>query len=231
MLVGDDGEVTVESRAICAKLCGAKRRGAGAQPLGGTDLGLRRLVRRAARGRDVPHRGAAQVPRLKSAWERALYVFVKERKFGRGCVAEWGRERDQLHARAVELLRPTPRRCAGSHFSSARADARRRGSLRSDGHARGGRGLPPGRSRRRLSTVDAQAGGGGVPQVEARSHSLWPWLRASSLVLHPHPRFSSRRFPFALTATSNPQTSGFVGLAEQWKTTGREPGMRTGNVA
>jgi glutathione S-transferase len=45
--------------------------------------------------------------RQKSAWERALFVFVKERKFGTGCVDAWKRDMDNLVARLVDLLAPT----------------------------------------------------------------------------------------------------------------------------
>ncbi len=108
VLVGDDGEVTVDSRAICAKLLqGEAATVLVPSPWEGPIWAYADWCDGPLE--DVMFRLAAplQVPRLKSAWERALYVFVKERKFGRGCVAEWGRERDQLQARAVELLRPT----------------------------------------------------------------------------------------------------------------------------
>jgi len=42
-----------------------------------------------------------------SDWERALYVLVKERKFGAGCVDAWERDRDRLIADARKLVGPT----------------------------------------------------------------------------------------------------------------------------
>lgn len=39
--------------------------------------------------------------------ERALFIFIKERKFGMGCVSEWQRTRKELIDRAKVLLAPT----------------------------------------------------------------------------------------------------------------------------
>ncbi len=44
--------------------------------------------------------------RFSSPWEKALFVLVKERKFGPGAVARWAAERDDLVARARSLLAP-----------------------------------------------------------------------------------------------------------------------------
>jgi glutathione S-transferase len=51
-----------------------------------------------------------------TAWERGLYVLVKERKFGAGCVDAWARDRDVLIARARHLLEPTLRTLAARPF-------------------------------------------------------------------------------------------------------------------
>jgi glutathione S-transferase len=51
-----------------------------------------------------------------TAWERALYVLVKERKFGAGCVDQWEREREALFAKARHLLAPTLRTLAARPF-------------------------------------------------------------------------------------------------------------------
>jgi glutathione S-transferase len=52
-------------------------------------------------------------PTVRDAWETpgdaALYVFVKERKFGAGCVTAWERDRPALLAKAKKLLAPTLR--------------------------------------------------------------------------------------------------------------------------
>ena len=54
--------------------------------------------------------------RWKSAGDRALYVLIKERKFGAGCVDAWERDTDQLLARAQELLEPTVRTLSAQPF-------------------------------------------------------------------------------------------------------------------
>lgn len=50
-------------------------------------------------------------PAVRDAWptpgDRALYVLIKERKFGAGCVDAWLRDRDVLITRAQQLLTPT----------------------------------------------------------------------------------------------------------------------------
>jgi glutathione S-transferase len=110
VLVDDDGTVVVESRDICE-----------------------RLIARPGAGRLVPERFEAAVwayhdfvdgpledvlfrigsPAVRAAWQspsdRALYVLVKERKFGAGCVDAWLRDRDALVARAERLLAPSLR--------------------------------------------------------------------------------------------------------------------------
>ncbi|HEX6765159.1 MAG TPA: glutathione S-transferase C-terminal domain-containing protein, partial [Polyangiaceae bacterium] len=50
-------------------------------------------------------------PAMRDAWknpsDRALYVLIKERKFGAGCVTAWERDRPALVAKAKRLLAPT----------------------------------------------------------------------------------------------------------------------------
>jgi glutathione S-transferase len=50
-------------------------------------------------------------PAVRDAWpslgDRALYVIIKERKFGAGCVDAWERDRSQLIERARRLLAAT----------------------------------------------------------------------------------------------------------------------------
>ena len=43
----------------------------------------------------------------KSPSDRALYVLIKERKFGAGCLNDWERNRTALVTRAQRLLSPT----------------------------------------------------------------------------------------------------------------------------
>lgn len=51
--------------------------------------------------------GIAQ--RFETAFERALFVFSKERKFGSGCVQAWEHDADALFDRLVLALEPTTR--------------------------------------------------------------------------------------------------------------------------
>jgi glutathione S-transferase len=50
-------------------------------------------------------------PSVRDAWERpsdrALYVLIKERKFGAGCVDAWERDRSALLDKARHLLAPS----------------------------------------------------------------------------------------------------------------------------
>jgi glutathione S-transferase len=39
--------------------------------------------------------------------DRAMFTFIKERKYGAGCVAQWEREREALIGKAAALLEPT----------------------------------------------------------------------------------------------------------------------------
>ena len=41
--------------------------------------------------------------------DRALFIFIKERKYGPGCVAQWEREHEVLTRKAAGLLEPTLR--------------------------------------------------------------------------------------------------------------------------
>jgi glutathione S-transferase len=118
VLVDDAGGVIPDSRAICAELV---QRDSG-----------RRLVPSPWEGpiwayadwcdgplEDVMFRIATPLARRQhftDPWERALYVFVKERKFGRGCVDEWERGREELIARAQDLLAPSCRTLAHQPF-------------------------------------------------------------------------------------------------------------------
>ena len=45
--------------------------------------------------------------RFATPFERGLFVFVKERKYGPGCVIEWARTADELFSRLEQLLAPT----------------------------------------------------------------------------------------------------------------------------
>ncbi len=108
VLVGDDGSVTVESRDICEKLlAGDAGRRLVPSPLEGPIWGYADFTDGPLE--DVLFRIAS--PAIRDQWEspgdRALYVLVKERKFGAGCVTAWEKNRDALVARARHLLAPT----------------------------------------------------------------------------------------------------------------------------
>ena len=59
-------------------------------------------------------------PAVRDHWpnpgDRALYVLIKERKFGAGCVDAWQRDRDQLVQKARKLLAPTLTTLASRKF-------------------------------------------------------------------------------------------------------------------
>jgi len=108
VLVDDAGAVTVESRDICEKLL---RGPAGARlvpaPLEGPIWAYADFIDGPVE--DLLFRVASPFVRdhWKTDWERGLYVFSKERKFGAGCIDAWQRDRDGLLARARRLLAPT----------------------------------------------------------------------------------------------------------------------------
>jgi glutathione S-transferase len=110
VLVEDDGTVVVESRDICERLL--ERPEAAPllpSPLEGPIWGYADFVDGPLE--DVLFRIGS--PAVRDAWpsasDRALYVLVKERKFGAGCVDAWERDREALIARGRKLLAPTLR--------------------------------------------------------------------------------------------------------------------------
>lgn len=117
VLVDDAGTVTVDSRAICERLLEGD---AGARLVPPPWAGPIWAYADWCDGplEDVMFRLASPPTRRRFAdpWERALYVFVKERKFGRGCVDEWERGRADLLVRARALLAPSGRTLAVRPF-------------------------------------------------------------------------------------------------------------------
>jgi glutathione S-transferase len=108
VLEDDEGKPLVESRAICERLLA----GAGGERLVPPPLeGPIWAYADFADGplEDVLFRIAS--PPIRDSWtnpfERALYVLIKERKFGPGCVDAWARDTPALLARAQHLLQPT----------------------------------------------------------------------------------------------------------------------------
>jgi glutathione S-transferase len=118
VLVDDDGRVIVDSRAIAAELVD---RPGGARLVPSPWEGPIWAYADWCDGplEDVMFRIATPLARrdfFTDPWERALYVFVKERKFGRGCVDDWERSHEDLVARARELLEPSCRTLARQPF-------------------------------------------------------------------------------------------------------------------
>lgn len=108
VLVDDAGKVIVESRVICEALLsrpGAKH--LVPSPFEGPIWAYADFVDGPLE--DILFRIAS--PAVRDAWttpfERALYVLVKERKFGAGCVDAWERDRASWIAKARQLLAPT----------------------------------------------------------------------------------------------------------------------------
>jgi glutathione S-transferase len=108
VLVDDAGAVTVESRDICAKLVAGP---GGARlvpaPFEGPIWAYADFIDGPVE--DLLFRVASPFVRdhWKTDWERGLYVFSKERKFGAGCIDAWQRDRDGLLAGARRLLAPS----------------------------------------------------------------------------------------------------------------------------
>jgi glutathione S-transferase len=108
VLVDDAGAVTVDSRDICEKLW----RGPGGArlappPLEGPIWAYADFIDGPVE--DLLFRVTSPFVRdqWKTDWERGLYVFSKERKFGAGCIDAWQRDREALLARARRLLGPS----------------------------------------------------------------------------------------------------------------------------
>jgi glutathione S-transferase len=108
VLVDDDGSVIVESREICEHLLAKSGRARLVpSPFEGPIWAYHDFVDGALE--DVLFRLSS--PAVRDGWgnagDRALYVLIKERKFGAGCVDAWLRDRDALITRARKLLAPT----------------------------------------------------------------------------------------------------------------------------
>jgi glutathione S-transferase len=109
VLVDDAGAVTIESRDICEKLIARTPGGARLTPapLEGPIWAYADFIDGPVE--DLLFRVASPFVRdqWKTDWERGLYVFSKERKFGAGCIDAWQRDREALLARARRLLAPS----------------------------------------------------------------------------------------------------------------------------
>jgi glutathione S-transferase len=117
VLLTEDGRVIVESRVICQHLlAGRAGEKLAPAPLEGPIWAYADFVDGPLE--DVLFRIAS--PDVRDAWptaaERGMYTYIKERKFGAGCVDAWQRERPQLIQRAESLLAPTLKTLAQRPF-------------------------------------------------------------------------------------------------------------------
>jgi glutathione S-transferase len=117
VLVDDAGAVIIESRDICRHLLAGQ---AGSRLVPAPWEGPIWAYADFADGplEDVVFRIGS--PSVRDAWatpgDRALYVLVKERKFGAGCIDTWRRDQSGLMARARLLLEPTLKTLAARDF-------------------------------------------------------------------------------------------------------------------
>jgi glutathione S-transferase len=114
----DDGTVVTDSRRIVETLVRTDTRFAPLAPAAEAAAIWAYVDWAGGQLEDVAFRIASPGirQRFPRPWERALYVFVKERKFGPGCVDAWSRDADDLAARMHELLAPTVTTLASRPF-------------------------------------------------------------------------------------------------------------------
>lgn len=108
VLVDDNAKAIVESRAICEHILALPRAmHLVPAPLEGPIWAYADFVDGPLE--DILFRVASPAVRDKwtGAFERALYVLIKERKFGAGCVDAWQRDREALLAKGRRLLAAT----------------------------------------------------------------------------------------------------------------------------
>jgi len=108
VLVDDTGRVLTDSRDICRNLLARDDFGwLAPAPWQGPVWAYADWADGALE--DVLFRLASPALRIQFAHaaDRALFTFVKERKFGAGCIEQWQRDHASLLARARELLAPT----------------------------------------------------------------------------------------------------------------------------
>lgn len=114
----DDGTVVTDSRRIVATLVRDDARFARLVPVADAAAIWAYVDWAQNQLEDVAFRIASPglQHRFTRPWERALFVFIKERKFGPGCVDAWYRDADNLAARLHELLAPTVASLASRPF-------------------------------------------------------------------------------------------------------------------
>jgi len=117
VLVLPDGEAITESRRICERLVARpEARHLVPAPLRAALWAFHDFVDGPVE--DVLFRLASPAVRDRwpTAWERALYTLIKERKFGAGCVDAWAAARGDLLARARAILEPARQTLAEQPF-------------------------------------------------------------------------------------------------------------------
>jgi glutathione S-transferase len=117
VVVLDTGEVVTESRRICERvLARPEARHLVPPSLHAAAWAFHDFVDGPVE--DLLFRLASPAVRARwpTAWERALYTLIKERKFGAGCVDAWEAARPDLIARARTVLEPTRQTLAAQPF-------------------------------------------------------------------------------------------------------------------
>jgi glutathione S-transferase len=117
VLADDAGQVTIDSRAICvALLQGEQAERLTPSPWQGPIWAYADWCDGPLE--DVLFRLAS--PGIRRRFERiadrALFTFIKERKFGRGCVEQWQQSTGELVSQARALLAPTAQTLARQPF-------------------------------------------------------------------------------------------------------------------
>ena len=105
--IDHDGNVVVESRVICQYLLGLVDNKLVPESLAALvwayadwcDSTLEDILFRVA--------SPGIQARFETPFEKALFAFIKERKFGAGCIDAWKLEQAELVAKARELMAPT----------------------------------------------------------------------------------------------------------------------------
>ena len=118
VLVTDDETVLADSRRIVAHLVGNDPRFAALVPAGDAAAVWAYVDWAGAVLEDVAFRLASPglAPRFGRPFERALFVYIKERKYGAGCFDAWTRDAEDLAARLADLLAPTAATLKGRRF-------------------------------------------------------------------------------------------------------------------
>jgi glutathione S-transferase len=111
VLEKDDGAVLTDSRRILETLVREDARLASLVPVGEAGPVWAYADWIMSTVEDVAFRLASPflARRFTNPFERALFVFIKERKYGAGCIEEWKAGAGGLFARLKELLEPTAR--------------------------------------------------------------------------------------------------------------------------